>query len=165
MSNWAYHIFSRTNHSNYRLQSFSNSNYCCCWRRNDIIFSSFSGFYTGWLFPPAVLGLCVFLYGLFTLAQNVIAQEVCSEYGRKCVFFPLDIIYENYTYLYFQYYQVLSQWIMWKLATEPDLLLHENSLPIWSPGHCLLRRIHVFLGKESLLSTACLIYTSDAAGG
>ena len=41
------------------------------------------GFYTGWLLPAALVGLAVFLYGLFTLDQNVSAQEVCSEQARK----------------------------------------------------------------------------------
>ena len=45
---------------------------CCC-----------PGFYTGWLLPAALVGLAVFLYGLFTLDQNVSAQEVCSDHAKK----------------------------------------------------------------------------------
>ena len=41
------------------------------------------GFYTGWLLPAAVIGLLVFLYGFFTMEQNVIAQEVCSDAAKK----------------------------------------------------------------------------------
>ena len=42
-----------------------------------------SGFYTGWLLPAAMVGLGVFLYGLFTLDHNVSAREVCSDQARK----------------------------------------------------------------------------------
>ena len=42
-----------------------------------------AGFYTGWLLPAALVGLLVFLYGLFTLDQNVSAQEVCSDEAKK----------------------------------------------------------------------------------
>jgi hypothetical protein len=42
-----------------------------------------AGFYTGWLLPAALLGLLVFLYGFFTMEENVIAQEVCSESAKK----------------------------------------------------------------------------------
>ena len=45
--------------------------------------SEIKGFYTGWLLPAALVGLVVFLYGLFTLDHNVSAQEVCSEEARK----------------------------------------------------------------------------------
>ena len=46
-------------------------------------FQMLTGFYTGWLLPAALVGLIVFLYGLFTLDHNVSAQEVCSEEARK----------------------------------------------------------------------------------
>ena len=42
-----------------------------------------AGFYTGWLLPAAMVGLGVFLYGLFTLDHNVSAREVCSDEARK----------------------------------------------------------------------------------
>ena len=48
-----------------------------------INFYIFIGFYTGWLLPAALLGLFVFLYGIMTMDQNVIAQEVCSEQAKK----------------------------------------------------------------------------------
>ena len=48
-----------------------------------INFYIFLGFYTGWLLPAALLGLFVFLYGIMTMDQNVIAQEVCSEQAKK----------------------------------------------------------------------------------
>ena len=41
------------------------------------------GFYTGWLLPAAMVGLGVFLYGLFTLDHNVSAREVCSLEAKK----------------------------------------------------------------------------------
>jgi hypothetical protein len=39
----------------------------------------FSGFYTGWLLPAAIVGLLVFLYGVATMDMNQIALEVCNE--------------------------------------------------------------------------------------
>ena len=45
--------------------------------------SLLSGFYTGWLLPAAMVGLSVFLYGLFTLDHNISAREVCSDQARK----------------------------------------------------------------------------------
>ena len=47
------------------------------------LYLTITGFYTGWLLPAALVGLVVFLYGLFTLDHNVSAQEVCSEEARK----------------------------------------------------------------------------------
>jgi hypothetical protein len=47
------------------------------------VFDIFAGFYTGWLLPASLVGLGVFLYGLVTLDQNSIANEVCSEQARK----------------------------------------------------------------------------------
>ena len=40
---------------------------------------NFSGFYTGWLLPAAVVGVLVFLYGVATMDMNQIALEVCNE--------------------------------------------------------------------------------------
>lgn len=41
----------------------------------------FSGFYTGWLLPAAIVGLLVFLYGVFTMRYNQLAVEVCDNPG------------------------------------------------------------------------------------
>ena len=35
--------------------------------------------WVGWLLPAAIVGLAVFLYGLFTLDENSIANEVCGD--------------------------------------------------------------------------------------
>lgn len=43
------------------------------------IYFAWLGFYTGWLLPAAAVGLAVFLYGVFTIHQNVPAQEVCNS--------------------------------------------------------------------------------------
>ena len=43
------------------------------------IYFAWLGFYTGWLLPAALVGLAVFLYGLFTLDENSIAKEVCGD--------------------------------------------------------------------------------------
>jgi anoctamin-7 len=53
------------------------------------IYFAWLGFYTGWLLPAALVGLVVFLYGLFTLDHNVSAQEVCSEEARNVTMCPL----------------------------------------------------------------------------
>ena len=47
------------------------------------IYFAWLGFYTGWLLPAAMVGLGVFLYGLFTLDHNVSAREVCSLEAKK----------------------------------------------------------------------------------
>ena len=44
---------------------------------------TFAGFYTGWLLPASLVGLGVFIYGVVTLDQNSIANEVCSEAALK----------------------------------------------------------------------------------
>ena len=41
------------------------------------------GFYTGWLLPAALVGLGVFIYGLVTLDQNSIANEICRPEAYK----------------------------------------------------------------------------------
>ncbi|KAJ9592479.1 hypothetical protein L9F63_015895 [Diploptera punctata] len=45
------------------------------------IYFAWLGFYTGWLLPAAVVGLMVFLYGLFTMHSNQLATQVCSSGG------------------------------------------------------------------------------------
>nr|CAD7443593.1 unnamed protein product [Timema bartmani] len=40
------------------------------------------GFYTGWLLPAAIVGLLVFLYGVFTMHSNQLAIEVCDSRGQ-----------------------------------------------------------------------------------
>ena len=43
------------------------------------IYFAWLGFYTGWLLPASLVGLGVFVYGLFTLDHNSIASEVCGD--------------------------------------------------------------------------------------
>ncbi|PSN45102.1 Anoctamin-7 [Blattella germanica] len=45
------------------------------------IYFAWLGFYTGWLLPAAIVGLLVFLYGLFTMHSNQLAIQVCSSGG------------------------------------------------------------------------------------
>jgi anoctamin-7 len=40
------------------------------------------GFYTGWLLPAAIVGLLVFMYGVFTIHMNQPAVEVCESQGK-----------------------------------------------------------------------------------
>ena len=44
----------------------------------------FSGFYTGWLFPAALVGVLVFLYGVCTMNSNTIAVETCQLQTKMC---------------------------------------------------------------------------------
>merc|ERR1719336_400732 len=53
------------------------------------IYFAWLGFYTGWLLPAALVGFAVFLYGIATLDENVIAQEVCHEQARNITMCPL----------------------------------------------------------------------------
>jgi len=75
------------------------------------VYFAWLGFYTGWLLPAAIVGLAVFLYGMATLDQNVIAQEVCTEAAKnitmcplcsKCCPWPLHNIctYTKFAYLF-----------------------------------------------------------------
>ena len=52
---------------------------CLCSFFFNIISSQFSGFYTGWLFPAAVVGVLVFLYGVLTMNSNTIVVETCQH--------------------------------------------------------------------------------------
>ncbi|KAG8242189.1 hypothetical protein J6590_071048 [Homalodisca vitripennis] len=45
------------------------------------IYFAWLGFYTGWLLPAAMVGLLVFLYGVFTMNNNRLALEVCNSGG------------------------------------------------------------------------------------
>nr|CAD7574416.1 unnamed protein product [Timema californicum] len=46
------------------------------------IYFAWLGFYTGWLLPAAIVGLLVFLYGVFTMHSNQLAIEVCDSRGQ-----------------------------------------------------------------------------------
>lgn len=43
------------------------------------IYFAWLGFYTAWLLPASVIGVIVFLYGVFTMNANVPANEICSS--------------------------------------------------------------------------------------
>ncbi|CAH1405158.1 unnamed protein product [Nezara viridula] len=64
------------------------------------IYFAWLGFYTGWLLPAAIVGLLVFLYGVFTMRYNQLAVEVC-ENPRAFKMCPLcdENIGCNYWYL------------------------------------------------------------------
>ncbi|XP_076451373.1 anoctamin-7-like [Babylonia areolata] len=53
------------------------------------IYFAWLGFYTAWLLPASVLGVLVFLYGVFTMDRNVPAQEVCGS-GQRYLMCPLS---------------------------------------------------------------------------
>ncbi|KAE8749817.1 hypothetical protein FOCC_FOCC003555 [Frankliniella occidentalis] len=45
------------------------------------IYFAWLGFYTGWLLPAALVGVLVFMYGLFTINDNPLANQVCHSGG------------------------------------------------------------------------------------
>ncbi|KDR07370.1 hypothetical protein L798_03236, partial [Zootermopsis nevadensis] len=57
------------------------------------IYFAWLGLYTGWLLPAALVGLLVFLYGLFTMHSNQLAAEVCSgeEEFNMCPLCDIDV--------------------------------------------------------------------------
>ncbi|CAB3359127.1 Hypothetical predicted protein [Cloeon dipterum] len=46
------------------------------------IYFAWLGFYTGWLLPAAIVGLLVFMYGVFTIHKSQPAIEVCDSQGQ-----------------------------------------------------------------------------------
>ncbi|XP_042217319.1 anoctamin-7-like isoform X2 [Homarus americanus] len=70
------------------------------------IYFAWLGLYTGWLLPAAIVGLLVFLYGVFTINYNTPANEICNNPGTfnmcplcnenlGCVFWDLNDICVN----------------------------------------------------------------------
>ncbi|XP_033006849.1 anoctamin-5 isoform X2 [Lacerta agilis] len=54
------------------------------------IYFAWLGFYTEMLFFAAIVGLICFLYGAFTMNENMSSQEICdSEIGGKIIMCPL----------------------------------------------------------------------------
>ncbi|KAK2192818.1 hypothetical protein NP493_22g05054 [Ridgeia piscesae] len=52
------------------------------------IYFAWLGFYTAWLLPASIVGLLVFLYGLFSMDYNISAQETCNS-GKRFKMCPL----------------------------------------------------------------------------
>uniref|UniRef100_G1S833 Anoctamin n=1 Tax=Nomascus leucogenys TaxID=61853 RepID=G1S833_NOMLE len=42
------------------------------------LYFAWLGWYTGMLIPAAIVGLCVFFYGLFTMNKSQVSQEICK---------------------------------------------------------------------------------------
>ncbi len=40
------------------------------------------GFYTGWLIPPSIVGVLIFIYGLVTVEQDPVSTQVCQSRGQ-----------------------------------------------------------------------------------
>ncbi|XP_076085009.1 anoctamin-7-like isoform X2 [Mytilus galloprovincialis] len=57
------------------------------------IYFAWLGFYTAWLLPASVIGVIVFLYGVFTMTSNVPANEICNsgETFKMCPICPENI--------------------------------------------------------------------------
>uniref|UniRef100_A0A672H7S3 Anoctamin n=1 Tax=Salarias fasciatus TaxID=181472 RepID=A0A672H7S3_SALFA len=82
-----------------------------CWRRYQpldhireyfgekiALYFAWLGFYTGWLFPASVMGTVIFLVGVWLMATDVPAKEVCDS-GNGFIMCPLCNIcsYWNYS--------------------------------------------------------------------
>ena len=46
------------------------------------IYFAWLGFYTGWLIPVSVIGVLVFIYGLFTVQVDAVSDQVCRSRGK-----------------------------------------------------------------------------------
>uniref|UniRef100_A0A671RNY4 Anoctamin n=1 Tax=Sinocyclocheilus anshuiensis TaxID=1608454 RepID=A0A671RNY4_9TELE len=52
------------------------------------LYFAWLGFYTGWLLPAAVVGLIIFLFGIWLMVTDVAAEELCTS-GDTFVMCPL----------------------------------------------------------------------------
>ncbi|XP_064642098.1 anoctamin-7-like isoform X3 [Lineus longissimus] len=43
------------------------------------IYFAWLGFYTAWLLPASIVGVLVFMYGVFTFNTNIVGQETCNK--------------------------------------------------------------------------------------
>ncbi|XP_055082020.1 anoctamin-7 isoform X2 [Periophthalmus magnuspinnatus] len=68
------------------------------------LYFAWLGFYTGWLFPAAVMGLLVFLVGFWLIQTDVPAKEVCDS-GGSFVMCPVCKVcpFWNYSSICFTY--------------------------------------------------------------
>jgi len=48
------------------------------------LYFAWLGFYTGWLIPPSVVGMLIFIYGLLTVDTDPVSSQVCSSRHRMC---------------------------------------------------------------------------------
>uniref|UniRef100_A0ABM5G2X5 Anoctamin n=1 Tax=Pogona vitticeps TaxID=103695 RepID=A0ABM5G2X5_9SAUR len=46
------------------------------------LYFAWLGFYTGWLFPAAVVGTLVFIIGIFMMFDDIPTQEICNSGGK-----------------------------------------------------------------------------------
>lgn len=46
------------------------------------LYFAWLGFYTGWLIPPSVVGVLIFIYGLLTMSSDPVSTQVCKSKGR-----------------------------------------------------------------------------------
>ena len=47
------------------------------------IYFAWLGFYTAWLLPATIVGILVFMYGIFTVSKDTIINQVCSEAAKN----------------------------------------------------------------------------------
>ncbi|XP_077205145.1 anoctamin-7 [Paroedura picta] len=46
------------------------------------LYFAWLGFYTGWLFPAAIVGTLVFIIGIFMMFEDIPADEICNSGGK-----------------------------------------------------------------------------------
>lgn len=46
------------------------------------IYFAWLGFYTAWLIPVSIIGVLVFIYGLATVNEDVVSEQVCNSRGQ-----------------------------------------------------------------------------------
>ena len=46
------------------------------------LYFAWLGFYTGWLIPPSVVGVLIFIYGLLTMSSDPVSTQVCKSKGK-----------------------------------------------------------------------------------
>ena len=97
----------------------------------------FSGFYTGWLLPAAVVGVLVFLYGVVTMNYNQVAIEVCEE-GHNFNMCPLCTECDDWTLSDICVYKKVAY-----LFDHPGTVFYAIFMSFW--------------GKTIILIIVCLI--------
>ncbi|KAH3784068.1 hypothetical protein DPMN_162019, partial [Dreissena polymorpha] len=63
------------------------------------IYFAWLGFYTAWLLPASLVGIFVFLYGVFTIYENIPANEVCLEDKRDLYLLKFNFCNAAVTFL------------------------------------------------------------------
>ena len=127
----------RRNFPLFRVEKFSSLD------SHSLIIPIISGFYTSWLFPAAVVGILVFLYGLITVFDNPYANDVCEKPGKyqMCPQHELGKFWDLYdicTYIRISY-----------LFDHPGSVFYSIFISFW--GECPKKNFSQLITNFSLL--------------